>query len=399
MSAGRWDRAFQDLATWLADGVRQCLGGERTRFRCFRLLDPSADGIAAAAGRDGTLYVPASLVDQLGALWTSPGRRLDARTLGICAASIATLVHEAIHHVVRGEDETQARSGTPPFTTKLLEEGTTEAATRRVLPHALRVLEPVAPGIGSVQVDRRHHYPNYVPAVHQLLSSLQRLPGVRERDLLRELARVSPDAKLPLLAEQAIDGFGLRERVPRADLDACRARIEMGMANLFERNRDWAEPPDPAYPAVLRTSDGRGRSTIMGMQAAMEMEWLLHLEAERAGMALPDNWRVDLADREVDLAKKVAKASRRRHSETRRAADAWHAEAADNARAAKYLARPVHGPPSRSGFEPSTPACESSTTRHDARMQAWLAFAPRRHALRRLSDSSSAEPWMRGRTT
>ncbi|MFZ0215140.1 MAG: hypothetical protein WAM30_04280, partial [Candidatus Dormiibacterota bacterium] len=248
---------------------------------------------------------------------------------------------------------------------------------QRLLPQLLAGMERWLPGISRRTPDRSEVYPNFVPATRELASLVQQLPGMHGRDALLELARVHADGKLEVLAQQAMDGFGLTSRVPRPERAAVRTRIQAGLAAQFERNREWAEPRDRRFPGVLPTQDAEGRSKIMGMQAGMELRWLLHEEAERAGMKLHEDWRLGLGKLELRLAERGIAFSRRRQPETRQAARSWHGDAQrDVQTAARGSIRRQRDreatEPARERL-PSEPAPSRPMTPFAARVQRWSA--------------------------
>lgn len=305
-------------------------GAGTHRYRRFGYLRESQDGIAATAGWDGTLRIHRPVPPFVRKLFEERGRGWSEEDLVEAVSMLATLIHEAFHHVVpRGANVEADWRMYGTFLGEALEEGVTEAATQRMLPRVVGGMERSVPGLTRGLRGREWAYRNYVPAVKEMVDRIQALPGMRGRDVLMELARESPAGKLPTLTGLYLEGMGLDRKFSARGREECYRHMGEALRKLYEapETRAWAEPPDRRYPSRLNSADPIGRSRILGMQAVVEMEWATLLASEREGLPMAQNWRVEMAERVVEAARRAGRWSQARDSETQVAAQTWQREA------------------------------------------------------------------------
>lgn len=328
------ERWFDRLSQGLWKGVRRVSGAGAHRYRGFRYLRPSDDGIAALAGWDGTLGIHRGVPTLLDRLFRERGRGWSERDLVEAVSMLGTLIHEAFHHVVpRSADVGADIRAYRTFLGEALEEGVTEAATQRMLPRVVRGMERSVPGLTRGLRSREGWaYPNYVPAIREMVDQIQALPGMRGRDVLMELAREGPATKLHTLTRLYLEGRGLDGRFSAQGREECWLRMGEALRTLYEapETRAWAEPPDRKYPGRLRTEHASGRSRILGMQAVMELELQSLMALEREGVPMTQNWRVMMAERMVEAARHAVDWSELRDSETQESAEAWLRDATED---------------------------------------------------------------------
>ena len=356
--AERW---FDRLARGLWNGVRRVSGAGTHRYRRFGYLPPSLGGIAGVAGWDGTLGIHRRVPPFLKRLFEERGRGWSDADLVEAVSMLGTLIHEAFHHVVpRGADVEADWRVYGTFLGEALEEGVTEAATQRMLPHVVKGMERSVPGLMRGLRSREGVYWNYVPAVKEIVTRIQALPGMRGRDVLMELARESPASKLATLTRLYLEGADLDRTFSAPGREECCRRMGEALRKLFEapETRAWAEPPDRRDPSHLNSADPIGRSRILGMRAVVELEWAWFLASELEGLPMADNWRVLMAKRAVEAARAAVEWSEEREDETheaQRAAKVWRDQAIQDVDVAQRNAPP------RDPVQP--PAIERRTTR------------------------------------
>lgn len=327
------ERWFDRLSHGLWKGIRRVCGAGTHRYRRFGYLRPSQAGIAAAAGWEGTLWIHRGAPPFLKKLFADRGSGWSEEDLVEAVFMLGTLIHEAFHHVVpRGADPEADWRAYGRFLGEALEEGVTEAATRRLLPRVVKGMERSVPGLTRGLRSREKVYWNYVPAVQEMVGRIQALPGMRGRDVLMELARESPASKLPTLTRLYLEGVGLDRKLSARGRAECCRQMGEALRRLYEapETRAWAQPPDRSYPSRVNSADPPGRSLILGMQALVEMELASSRAADREGLPMPDNWRVAMAKRAMASAEYAVKRSQDRPVETRDAARSWLQEASED---------------------------------------------------------------------
>ncbi|MBO0701509.1 MAG: hypothetical protein J2P38_01155 [Candidatus Dormibacteraeota bacterium] len=327
---GRW---FDHLARSLAKGVRRVSRGGSHRYRRFHYLGAAQAGIAGAAGWDGTLLVHPEVPPFLKQLFDDRGRGWSEKDLVEAVSNLGTLIHESFHHLVpRDANVVRDQWAYGTFVGVALEEGVTEAATQWLLPRVVRRMEASVHGLSRGLRSRESVYWNYVPAVQELVRGLKALPGMGGHDVLMELARESPATKLEVLTRLYLEGLGLDRRLSERGRHECQVRMGKAVRRLYEapETRAWAEPPDPRYPSRVNSADPVGRSTILGMQVLVELEWESRMAQERDGLPMGENWRIEMAERAVEVAREAIRRSARRPQETRDAAQAWLDQAVED---------------------------------------------------------------------
>jgi hypothetical protein len=292
--------------------------GAVERIRC-------SETMVGIAHWEGVLGLREDLLAALERMHVRPGALWDQRSRDEFLQALKTAVHEFTHfaYCTTGGSFGDSAQEYQRWTTRVLEEGATEASTQEWFRLCARDFEAVAPGISTASAVPI--YRQFTPAVRVLASYVAGLHGIKPRTVLSMLNQQPPKNKFECLARLVLDANGLWGRIPEDECLDCRDRVVQAIRHVFWRNSDWAREGEREEGPV----DAPGRSRIMGMQAVAAVEGArLEVEARYGTPAeVPMAWEVAAARFEVLLAENATDFSRARPAETRAAAADWEASA------------------------------------------------------------------------
>lgn len=247
--------------------------------RIVRLPDPDVDARAVGlADWDGTLYVHERwVVEPLGRLRASRGRRHGAAALRRCKEAIATLLHETYHMAAPADhDQVEGRGVYDQPSSVFLEEGVTELYTHHRLDDVIRAagVDAAAPGICDVRIEPS--YPDYAPGTRRLLTwtaDRLRMPYV---ELLESLTGQTAAGKYPELSRLLLVRTGLAAAIPPTAWWACLRELEQAVRT--ELDRAAAFPPEATGAAAAQMS------VEVGARAAGAVDEVLTALATQLGL-------------------------------------------------------------------------------------------------------------------
>lgn len=294
--------------------------GAVERIRCSEML-------LGVAHWEGGLGLREDVLAALERMHVRPGALWDQRSRDEFLQALKTAVHEFTHfaYCTTGGSFKDSAEEYQRWTTRVLEEGATEASTQEWFRLCARDFEAVVPGISTASA--APIYRQFTPAVRVLASYVADLHGIKPRTVLSMLNQQPPKSKFECLAQLVLDANELWGRIPEDESLDCRDRVVQAIRDVFWRNSDWARERERDEGAVV--ADAPGRSRIMGLQAVAAVEGArLEIEARYGTPAdVSIAWEVAAARFEVLLAENATDFSRARPAETRAAAADWESRA------------------------------------------------------------------------
>lgn len=224
-----------------------------------RILELTSGRLAIALW-DGSLALDGpEVLNPIEEMYGAAGARHDPVTLIRYRDALATLLHEQSHFLgPAGASQEAARAAFDLPGALELEEGVAEAWAQDNLNAYLHLLgvDRIAPGI--TEVPSTLSYPQYTPALRELVDGLAFDTGRSPPELLTELSNQTAEGQWPLVARllRSAEDPMRQEFARLAEISGVNESREIGRRALAEGRR-WARP---TCAETRVEADGRSRS-------------------------------------------------------------------------------------------------------------------------------------------